>query len=195
MTYVGCCHFLKAVVFAFHPVSFTKCRWCIRLSVDMWHLVPYWWWILTTRFLPQPVKKKKIKREIKILENLRGGTNIIRLVDTVKDPVVSWARPPGCMPACQPWWSSHACNSVTVISIYLLSSSVEPCLVLLSLQSRTPALVFECINNTDFKVHAALPAGSPSMPRHWYPLLITRITPPVTAVRVQLVWLMLLPNI
>lgn len=40
-------------------------------------------------FDPQPVKKKKIKREIKILENLRGGTNIIRLVDTVKDPVVS----------------------------------------------------------------------------------------------------------
>lgn len=40
-------------------------------------------------FKPQPVKKKKIKREIKILENLRGGTNIIRLVDTVKDPVVS----------------------------------------------------------------------------------------------------------
>ncbi|CAG6016196.1 unnamed protein product [Menidia menidia] len=53
----------------------------------------------------KPVKKKKIKREIKILENLRGGTNIIRLVDTVKDPV-----------------------------------------------SRTPALVFEYINNTDFKV-------------------------------------------
>ncbi|XP_077375346.1 casein kinase II subunit alpha'-like isoform X1 [Festucalex cinctus] len=52
----------------------------------------------------KPVKGKKIKREIKILENLRGGTNIIRLVDTVKDPV-----------------------------------------------SRTPALVFECINNTDFK--------------------------------------------
>uniref|UniRef100_A0A3Q4MUY8 non-specific serine/threonine protein kinase n=1 Tax=Neolamprologus brichardi TaxID=32507 RepID=A0A3Q4MUY8_NEOBR len=52
----------------------------------------------------KPVKKKKIKREIKILENLRGGTNIIRLVDTVKDPV-----------------------------------------------SRTPALVFEYINNTDFK--------------------------------------------
>uniref|UniRef100_A0A8C2FU22 non-specific serine/threonine protein kinase n=1 Tax=Cyprinus carpio TaxID=7962 RepID=A0A8C2FU22_CYPCA len=52
----------------------------------------------------KPVKKKKIKREIKILENLRGGTNIIQLMDTVKDPV-----------------------------------------------SRTPALVFECINNTDFK--------------------------------------------
>ncbi|TKS73012.1 Casein kinase II subunit alpha' [Collichthys lucidus] len=38
----------------------------------------------------KPVKKKKIKREIKILENLRGGTNIIRLVDTVKDPVVGF---------------------------------------------------------------------------------------------------------
>lgn len=65
----------------------------------------------------KPVKKKKIKREIKILENLRGGTNIIRLVDTVKDPV-----------------------------------------------SRTPALVFEYINNTDFKVlKFGLPAGLPSM--------------------------------
>lgn len=41
-------------------------------------------------FLPfQPVKKKKIKREIKILENLRGGPNIITLADIVKDPVVS----------------------------------------------------------------------------------------------------------
>ncbi|KAL4623721.1 casein kinase II subunit alpha isoform X1 [Arapaima gigas] len=52
----------------------------------------------------KPVKKKKIKREIKILENLRGGPNLITLVDIVKDPV-----------------------------------------------SRTPALVFEHVNNTDFK--------------------------------------------
>lgn len=52
----------------------------------------------------KPVKKKKIKREIKILENLRGGPNIINLLDVVKDPV-----------------------------------------------SRTPALVFEYVNNTDFK--------------------------------------------
>lgn len=37
----------------------------------------------------QPVKKKKIKREIKILENLRGGTNVIALLAIVKDPVVS----------------------------------------------------------------------------------------------------------
>ena len=40
-------------------------------------------------FALQPVKKKKIKREIKILENLRGGTNIITLLAIVKDPVVS----------------------------------------------------------------------------------------------------------
>jgi casein kinase II subunit alpha len=52
----------------------------------------------------KPVKKKKIKREIKILENLRGGPNVITLSDIVKDPV-----------------------------------------------SRTPALIFEYINNTDFK--------------------------------------------
>ncbi|XP_057291126.1 casein kinase II subunit alpha-like [Hydractinia symbiolongicarpus] len=52
----------------------------------------------------KPVKKKKIKREIKILENLRGGPNIITLLDVIKDPV-----------------------------------------------SRTPALIFEYVNNTDFK--------------------------------------------
>lgn len=40
-------------------------------------------------FAIKPVKKKKIKREIKILENLRGGPNIISLIDIVKDPVVS----------------------------------------------------------------------------------------------------------
>ncbi|CAM9763487.1 unnamed protein product, partial [Ectocarpus fasciculatus] len=53
----------------------------------------------------KPVKKKKIKREIKILQNLCGGKNIIRLLDVVRDP-----------------------------------------------QSKTPSLIFEHINNTDFKV-------------------------------------------
>jgi len=53
----------------------------------------------------KPVKKKKIKREIKILQNLKGGTNIIRLLDIVRDP-----------------------------------------------QSKTPSLIFEYVNNTDFKV-------------------------------------------
>ena len=34
----------------------------------------------------KPVKKKKIKREIKILQNLRGGPNVINLLDVVRDP-------------------------------------------------------------------------------------------------------------
>ncbi|RPD64081.1 Pkinase-domain-containing protein [Lentinus tigrinus ALCF2SS1-7] len=34
----------------------------------------------------KPVAKKKIKREIKILRNLAGGPNVIRLMDTVHDP-------------------------------------------------------------------------------------------------------------
>uniref|UniRef100_A0A8B9LDB2 non-specific serine/threonine protein kinase n=1 Tax=Astyanax mexicanus TaxID=7994 RepID=A0A8B9LDB2_ASTMX len=62
----------------------------------------------------KPVKKKKIKREIKILENLRGGPNIISLIDIVKDPV-----------------------------------------------SRTPALVFEHVNNTDFKVNLLKSCSNP----------------------------------
>ena len=53
----------------------------------------------------KPVKKKKIKREIKILQNLCGGQNIIQLLDVVRDP-----------------------------------------------QSKTPSLIFEHVNNTDFKV-------------------------------------------
>lgn len=53
----------------------------------------------------KPVKKKKIKREIKILQNLSGGSNVIQLLDVVRDP-----------------------------------------------QSKVPALVFECVNNVDFKV-------------------------------------------
>lgn len=53
----------------------------------------------------KPVKKKKIKREIKILQNLRGGPNIIKLLNVVKDP-----------------------------------------------EARTPSLIFEYVNNTDFKI-------------------------------------------
>jgi len=53
----------------------------------------------------KPVKKKKIKREIKILQNICGGTNIIKLLDVVRDP-----------------------------------------------QSKTPSLIFEYVNNVDFKI-------------------------------------------
>lgn len=52
----------------------------------------------------KPVKKKKIKREIKILQNLSGGPNIVALLDVVRDS-----------------------------------------------QSKTPSLIFEHINNTDFR--------------------------------------------
>lgn len=52
----------------------------------------------------KPVMKKKIKREIRILQNLCGGQNIVKLLDVVRDP-----------------------------------------------QSKTPSLIFECVNNTDFK--------------------------------------------
>eukprot|EP01147_Barroeca_monosierra_P011331 gene11331-3365_t len=52
----------------------------------------------------KPVKKKKIKREIKVLQNLAGGVNVIQLLDIVRDP-----------------------------------------------KSKTPALIFEHINNKDFK--------------------------------------------
>jgi len=52
----------------------------------------------------KPVKKNKIKREIRILQNLCGGPNIVRLLDVVRDQ-----------------------------------------------QSKTPSLIFEHVNNTDFK--------------------------------------------
>lgn len=35
----------------------------------------------------KPVKKKKIKREIKILQNLAGGPNVLSLLDVVRDPM------------------------------------------------------------------------------------------------------------
>lgn len=52
----------------------------------------------------KPVKRKKIKREIKILQSLCGGTNVIQLKDICRDP-----------------------------------------------QSKVPSLIFEYINNRDFK--------------------------------------------
>ncbi|KAG5415180.1 hypothetical protein IGI04_002747, partial [Brassica rapa subsp. trilocularis] len=52
----------------------------------------------------KPVKKKKIRREIKILQNLCGGPNIVKLLDVVRDQ-----------------------------------------------HSKTPSLIFEYVNSTDFK--------------------------------------------
>ena len=41
----------------------------------------------------KPVKKKKIKREIKILQNLSGGPNIVALLDVVRDNQVRVHHP------------------------------------------------------------------------------------------------------
>ena len=43
------------------------------------------------------VKKTKIRREIKILETLKGGTNIIELLDVVRDPAT---KTPALVPSC-----------------------------------------------------------------------------------------------
>lgn len=68
----------------------------------------------------KPVKKKKIKREIKILQNLCGGVNIIRLLDVVHDTHAEGLPPE--------------------------TDNDDACFI------RTPALVFEHVNSTDFKV-------------------------------------------
>jgi casein kinase II subunit alpha len=71
----------------------------------------------------KPVKKKKIKREIKILQNLAGGPNIVALLDVVRDAQVCTVG-----------------HSVTMN--WLLTGYT---------QSKTPSLIFEYVNNTDFR--------------------------------------------
>ena len=71
----------------------------------------------------KPVKKKKIKREIKILQNLSGGPNIVALLDVVRD--------------------SQVRNKDIVIRGYLPYADYA--------QSKTPSLIFEYVNNTDFR--------------------------------------------
>ncbi|PSN69581.1 Pkinase-domain-containing protein [Corynespora cassiicola Philippines] len=63
----------------------------------------------------KPVKKKKIKREIKILQNLSGGPNVVSLLDVVRDNQVSDGSD----------WEGD--------------------------WSKTPSLIFEYVNNTDFR--------------------------------------------
>lgn len=74
----------------------------------------------------KPVKKKKIKREIKILQNLAGGPNVVALLDVVRDPQVGWS-----------------------IYTHALPSDNNQHVVI---QSKTPALISEYVNNTDFKI-------------------------------------------
>lgn len=91
----------------------------------------------------KPVKKKKIKREIKILQNLAGGPNIVALLDVVRDSQVTT--------------SSHSRPPLDLSSLYSESvgSSQSGDLSSFSdgdeMQSKTPSLIFEYVNNTDFR--------------------------------------------
>lgn len=71
----------------------------------------------------KPVKKKKIKREIKILQNIAGGPNVVALLDVVRDPQVSIGRV-----------HSNESQSGDLTAPYL------------DLQSKTPSIVFEYVN-------------------------------------------------
>jgi casein kinase II subunit alpha len=75
----------------------------------------------------KPVKKKKIKREIKILQNLSGGPNIVALLDVVRD------------------------NQVCARKLMCTASDPRAWFLTVFLQSKTPSLIFEYVNNTDFR--------------------------------------------
>jgi len=76
----------------------------------------------------KPVKKKKIKREIKILQNLSGGPNIVALLDVVRDNQVGTSFTVKYNSMCWRWCGSYWYY-----------------------QSKTPSLIFEYVNNTDFR--------------------------------------------
>ena len=84
----------------------------------------------------KPVKKKKIKREIKILQNLAGGPNIVALLDVVRDSQVSRERHLPSSPSDQ--CEDQDSDSQSTASDY-------------TTQSKTPSLIFEYVNNTDFR--------------------------------------------
>lgn len=89
----------------------------------------------------KPVKKKKIKREIKILQNLAGGPNIVALLDVVRDSQVTTSS--SSRPRCDlsSLYSESDISSQTMDWV----SDVE------KMQSKTPSLIFEYVNNTDFR--------------------------------------------
>ena len=80
-----------------------------------------------TLFL-QPVKKKKIKREIKILQNLCGGVNIIQLLDVVHDTTTedSAGEQEGGDDAC---YVSYVCFRLYLIKLKLLLMCIFTALI------------------------------------------------------------------
>ena len=91
----------------------------------------------------KPVKKKKIKREIKILQNLSGGPNIVALLDVVRDNQVN-KNPSMSRSVVAPRVGIR--NSPSQRSF---SDTKNNCSYLS--QSKTPSLIFEHVNNTDFR--------------------------------------------
>jgi len=96
----------------------------------------------------KPVKKKKIKREIKILQNLSGGPNIVALLDVVRDSQVT------------PSSHHHDFHSFTMKDDGEMSISASASNGFSSsddngnsflMQSKTPSLITEYVNNTDFR--------------------------------------------
>lgn len=94
----------------------------------------------------KPVKKKKIKREIKILQNLSGGPNIVALLDVVRDSQVNHSSPE-YDPATAP---PKAGQGRSASDGYVVSDS-ERNDNTYQMQSKTPSLIFEYVNNTDFR--------------------------------------------
>lgn len=101
----------------------------------------------------KPVKKKKIKREIKILQNLAGGPNIVALLDVVRDSQVitsPTSRTPPHPPLQPPFPGPCAteCHNARRCSA---NRRRKPVTDVECLQSKTPSLIFEFVNNTDFR--------------------------------------------
>lgn len=92
----------------------------------------------------KPVKKKKIKREIKILQNLSGGPNIVALLDVVRDQQVNQSSL-----QYDPKTAPKAGAGKSARDGYVASDEENNDSYLM--QSKTPSLIFEYVNNTDFR--------------------------------------------
>lgn len=94
----------------------------------------------------KPVKKKKIKREIKILQNLSGGPNIVALLDVVRDSQVNPSFP---ITLADPRLiNGRRGNSARTGLEESLEQETDDSYLM---QSKTPSLIFEYVNNTDFR--------------------------------------------
>lgn len=92
----------------------------------------------------KPVKKKKIKREIKILQNLSGGPNIVALLDVVRDNQVNkLSSMSNSNSTPKVGISNPSCDEPTFSDSKGNNSYLS--------QSKTPSLIFEYVNNTDFR--------------------------------------------